>query len=85
MKTAAKRNDVIHTNVYQLIVPTNHTVVKRSFAEMPPVKRLNAVITNTVKDSFPIHYKHTNVNNKNVSLLNVLLPMTAVLANSAIK
>ena len=52
---------------------------------MPPVKRLNAVITHTAKDSFPIHYKHTNVNNKNVSLLNVLLPMTAVLANSAIK
>jgi len=82
---AAKRNDVILTNVFQLNVEPKIIAVHRNSAEMETAKRLNAVTTPTAKVSSQIQIPHTNVNNKLVSLLNVPLPLIAVKVSSATK
>ena len=52
---------------------------------MPSVPRSNAVTILIAKVSSPIQTLHTNVNNKVVLLLNVLLPLIAVKVVSAIR
>jgi len=85
MTTVVKRNDVIATNVFQLIVELKNIVVNRNSVKMPSVSRLNAVTINTVKDSSLIRILHTNVFNKLVKLLNVLLLLIVVQECSVIK
>ena len=50
----------------------------RNSVKIPSVSRLNAVITPIAKVSSQIQPLHINVNNKHVSLLNVLLLLIAV-------
>merc|ERR1712003_592488 len=69
---------VIHTNVLQLNVELKNTAVHRNSVKMPSVSRLNAVTTPIAKVSSQIQPLHTNVNNKHVSLLNVLLLLIVV-------
>merc|ERR1712003_123707 len=52
--------------------------VHRNSVKMPFVSRLNAVTTPIAKVSSQIQPLHTNVNNKHVSLLNVLLLLIVV-------
>lgn len=83
--TVAKRNDVILTNVFQFNADLKSIADHRNSAKILSVKRLNAVIIPIAKVSFLIQPLHTNVYNKNVSPLNVLLLLTAVKEVSAIK
>merc|ERR1712176_1476064 len=78
MTTAVNWNDVIHTNVLQLNVELKNIAVQRNSVKMPSVSRLNAATTPIAKVSSQIQPLHTNVNNKHVSLLNVLLLLIVV-------
>jgi len=81
--TVAKRNVVVHTSVFQLNAQQKIIAVNRNSVKMPSVPRLNAVTILIAKVSSQIQPLHTNVNNNNVSLLNVLLLLIAVKVVSA--